>query len=112
MTAENLSRLRLFSLCCLLPGLIGLILGASISTRYMDTLPRFPDPETGHMVPRNISGYIIYKTPDEARRLDLVEYSSVCLLVLGVVSGLVYLQKWGIARAIEAEDDEFAPEES
>jgi len=32
--------------------------------------------------------------------------------LIGLAAGLVYLQKWGIARAIEAEDDEFVPEES
>src|SRR5579871_1475268 len=108
MKPENLPKLRRFSFCCLLPGLLGLTLATCVSTRYMDTLPRFPDPEHQRMVPRNISGYVIYQTDEEARRLDLVEYTSVALFCLGLVSGLVYLQKWGIARAIEAEDDEFA----
>jgi len=111
MTTDNLSKLRLLSLCCLIPGLCGLILAATISTSYMDNLPRYPDPITQHMTPRFISGYVVYQTEDEARRLDIVEYSSVTLLLAGLVSGLVYLRKWGIARAIEAEDDEFAPEE-
>ena len=112
MTKEHLAKLRLFSLCFLLPGLAGLILAASISTHYMNTLPRYPDGEHMRMVPRNISGYVIYQTEDEARRLDFIEYGSVAVFLVGLVSGLVYLQKWGIARAIEAEDDEFAPEES
>lgn len=111
MQHEHLSKLRLFSLCCLVPGLFGLILAASISTHYMDTLPKFPDPGTGHMTPRFISGYVIYQTEDENRRLDLIEYSSVGLFVAGLVMGLVYLRKWGLARAIEAEDEEFVPEE-
>ncbi len=112
MTKEYLAKLRLFSLCFLLPGLAGLILAASISTHYMNTLPRYPDGEHMRMVPRNISGYVIYQTEEEARRLDVIEYGSVAVFLIGLVSGLVYLQKWGIARAIEAEDDEFAPEES
>ncbi len=111
MKQENLARLRLFSLCCLVPGLFGLILAATISTHYMDTLPKFPDPETGHMTPRFISGYVIYQTEDEDRRLDVIEYSSVGLFAVGLVTGLVYLRKWGLAHAIEAEDDEFVPEE-
>lgn len=111
MKCENLPRLRLFSLACLLPGLFGLILAASISTHYMDTLPKFPDPEHLRMVPRNISGYVVYQTKDESRRLDIVEYSSVVVFLAGLVSGLVYLHKWGIAHALQAEDDEFAPEE-
>jgi hypothetical protein len=112
MTKENLPRLRLFSLCFLLPGLAGLILAASISTHYMNTLPRYPDGEHMRIVPRNISGYVIYQTEEESRRLDFVEYGSVAVFLIGLVAGVVYLQKWGIARAIEAEDDEFAQEES
>jgi hypothetical protein len=112
MKTENLSKLRLFTLCCLVPGLFGLILAATISTHYMDTLPKFPDPVTGHMTPRFITGYVIYQTEEEARRLDITEYSSAGLFMVGLVTGLVYLRKWGIQRAIEAEDDEFAPEES
>lgn len=111
MKLENLTKLRLFSFCCLLPGLLGLTLATCVSTRYMDTLPRFPDPEHERMVPRNISGYVIYQTDEEAHQLDLVEFTSVGLFSVGLITGLVYLQKWGIARAIEAEDDEFAPEE-
>lgn len=112
MKTENLPELRLFSLACLLPGLLGMILSATISTHYMNTLPKFPDPEHERMVPRNISGYVVYQTEDEARRLDIVEYSSVVLFLAGLVSGLIYLHKWGLVRAIDAEDDEFAPEES
>jgi len=110
MTKENLARLRAFSLLCVLPGLAGLIVAATISTHYMDTLPRYPDPQNLRMNPRNINGYVVYQTDQEARTLDMVEYSSVGVFVLGLISGLVYLQKWGIASAIEAEDDEFAPE--
>jgi hypothetical protein len=112
MKTEDLPGLRLFSLACLLPGLFGMILAASISTHYMDTLPRFPDGEHERIIPRNISGYVVYQTDDEARRLDIIEYSSVIVFLAGLVSGLVYLHKWGLVRAISAEDDDFAPEES
>jgi hypothetical protein len=111
MKKENLARLRAFSLLCLLPGLAGLIVAASISTHFMDTLPRFPDPQNLRMIPRNINGYVVYQTDEEARTLEVIEYSSVAVFLVGLATGLVYLQKWGIARAIEAEDDEFAPEE-
>lgn len=111
MTKENLPKLRLFSLSFLLPGLFGMIVAASISTHYMNTLPRFPDGEHMRIVPRNISGYVVYQTQEEARRLDFIEFGSVAMFLVGLVSGLVYLQKWGIVRAIQAEDDEFAPEE-
>jgi hypothetical protein len=111
MSPENLPRLRLFSLGCLLPGIFGLILATTVSTRYMDTLPRFPDPEHMRTVPRNISGYVVYQTEEEARRLDLTEYSSVSVFLVGLVSGLIYLRKWGLVRILEAEDEEFLPEE-
>ncbi len=111
MYKQNLSKLRAFSLCFLLPGLLGLIASTSISTHYMNTLPRFPDPDTQRMTPRNINGYIVYQTVQEDRSLDLVEYSSVAIFLVGLAAGLIYLQKWGLARAIEAEDDEFIPEE-
>lgn len=99
------------SLCFLLPGLGGLIVSACVSTLYMNRLPRQPDPQNLRMNPRNINGYVIYQTDDEDRKLDLIEYSSVGVFLVGLATGLVYLQKWGIARAIEAEDDEFFPEE-
>jgi hypothetical protein len=108
---ENLPRLRALSLCFLLPGLAGLILSAVISTRYMNTLPRDPDPDNLRLVPRNINGYIVYQTEREDRFLDRMEYSSVGLFLIGLSTGLVYLQKWGLARAIEAEDDEFVPDQ-
>jgi hypothetical protein len=104
---ENMSTLRAFSLCFLLPGLAGLILSTSISTHYLNALPRYPDPQHLRMVPRNINGYTVYQSTAEDRRLDTVEYSSVGLFIIGTTIGLVYLRKWGIARAIEAEDDEF-----
>lgn len=112
MIKEHLPRLRTLSLLFLLPGLAGLILSACISTHYMNTLPRFPDPQNQRMIPRNINGYVIYQSQDEDRTLDQIEYSSVGVFLAGLVIGLIYLQKWGLVRAIEAEDDEFAPEES
>jgi hypothetical protein len=111
MNKEKLARLRAFSLLFLLPGLAGLIVSACISTHYMTTLPRFPDPENQRMTPRNINGYIVYQTVSEDRTLDIIEYSSVGVFLVGLVSGFVYLRKWGIVHAIEAEDDEFAAEE-
>jgi hypothetical protein len=98
-------------LCLLFPGLAGLILSAIISTHYMNSLPRYPDPQSLHMTPRNINGYIVYQSDHEDRLLDLVEYSSVGIFLIGLSTGLVYLQKWGLAHAIEADDDEFMPEE-
>jgi hypothetical protein len=111
MENSNLSRLRFFALSFLIPGLAGLILSATISTVYLNSLPRYPDPLSQRMVPRNINGYTVYQSDDEDRRLDLVEYTSVGIFLIGLAAGMVYLQKWGIKRAIEAEDDEYVGEE-
>jgi hypothetical protein len=111
MKKENLPRLRNFALMFLLPGLVGLIVATTISTHYMNTLPRLPDPLNLRMVPRDINGYTIYQTEEEDRRLDMIEYTSVGMFLIGLVAGMIYLQKWGIVRALEAEDDEFVPEE-
>jgi uncharacterized membrane-anchored protein YitT (DUF2179 family) len=112
MSKEHLSTLRFFSLLFLLPGLAGLITSAIISTHYLDTLPRTPVAAELRMTPRNVHGIIIYQTEEENRKLNLIEYSSVGTFLVGLGMGLVYIRKWGIARALEAEDDEFVAEES
>lgn len=109
---ENLSGLRALALCFLLPGLAGLILSTCISTYYLNALPRTPDPQHLRMLPRNINGYTVYQSAEEDRRLDTVEYSSIVVFLIGLSAGLVYFRKWGIARALEAEDDEFVAEEN
>jgi hypothetical protein len=106
MKSEKLATLRFFSLLFLLPGLAGLIISAMLSTHYMDTLPRWPDQENGRVVPRNINGFVVYQTKEEDRRLDLMEYSSVGIFVVGLGLGLVYLEKWGGFRAHEFEEEE------
>jgi hypothetical protein len=112
MTSESLARLRFFSLLLLLPGLAGLILSGILSTSYLNSMPRMPDPSTMRLIPRNIHGTVIYQTEAEDHRLDALEYSSVGIFIVGLGLGLVYLRKWGIARAIDADDDEFVAEES
>ena len=111
MKPENLSGLKALSLSFLLPGLAGLILSSCISTYYLNTLPRYPEPQHLRMVPRSINGYTVYQSTEEDRRLDIVEYSSVGLFLIGLSAGLVYFRKWGIARVLEADDDEFVAEE-
>jgi hypothetical protein len=112
MKAGQLATLRFFSLLFLLPGLAGLVISAVISTHYMDTLPRWPDPENLRVVPRNINGTVVYQTADEDRRLDILEYSSVGVFVVGLSMGLVYLEKWGGFRAQELEEEELSEQSS
>ncbi len=105
MKASQLATLRFLSLIFLLPGLAGLILSAMVSTHYMDTLPTSPAPEELRMTPRNINGKVVYQTVEEDRRLDIMEYSSVGVFLVGLSLGLVYLEKWGGFRAREADDE-------
>jgi hypothetical protein len=96
----------------LLPGLAGLVISAVISTHYMDTLPKWPDPENLRIVPRNINGSVVYQTEEEDRRLDILEYSSVGVFIIGLSAGLVYLEKWGGFRAQELEEEELSEQSS
>jgi hypothetical protein len=106
MKPAHLAKLRVFSLYFLLPGLAGLIVSALVSANYLDTLPKWPAPEEMRMTPRDIHGVIVYQTVEEDRNLNLMEYSSICVFLVGLASGFVYLEKWNRARVSEAERDE------
>ena len=106
MRNNRLGTLKFFSLLFLLPGLVGLVVSAMISTHYLDTLPRLPIPEQARITPRNIHGIVVYQTEEEDQRLNVIEYSSVGVFVVGLGLGLVYLEKWGSRRAREVEEDD------
>lgn len=108
MDSQQLRTLRFVSLLCLLPGLAGLLVSASFSTRYIENLPRMPVPQEMRMTPRNIHGVVVYETAEEDRKLSLMEYMSVGVFVVGLGLGLVYLRQWGVAYAISAEEDPYA----
>ena len=112
MENGNVAKLRFFSLMFLVPGLIGLMISATLSGYYMNKLPRYPDPQNLRMTPRNISGYTVYQTDDEDRTLDRTEYGSVGMFLIGLGMALVHFQKSGLQRAIESDADDFAGEES
>jgi hypothetical protein len=112
MDLHQLRTLRFVALLFLLPGLAGLLIAASFSTRYTQSLPRGPVPSEMRMIPRNIYGVIVYQTTEEDRRLSAMEYTSVGVFVVGLGLGLVYLHKWGIAYAISAEEDPYAEDAS
>ena len=111
MGFTSMSDLRLLALSLLLPGLAGLIIASMISVGYLENLPKLPDPPTMRMNPRLIHGVTVYQTADEDRRLDIVEYSSTTVFVIGLGLSLVYLRKWGIARAIEGEEGDLGYDE-
>ena len=105
MKTSHLATLRAFALLFILPGLAGLIISAMISTHYLDVMPRGPELVAGRIVPREIHGIVIYQTPEENRRLNLIEYSSVGVFLVGLGLGLVYLEQWG-ARQSRASEEE------
>jgi len=104
MHGFNMANLRLAALCFLLPGLAGLIISAMISVSYLENLPKMPDPPTMRMTPRLIHDVTVYQSAAEDRWLDIIEYSSTTVFVIGVGLSLLYLRKWGIASAIEGEE--------
>lgn len=106
MTRQNLRLLRFLSLLFLLPGLGGLVYSAMVSTGYLETLPREPVPADLRMIPRNIHGVVVYQTEREDRKLALMEDASVCVFVIGLGLGLVYMRKLGIAQLLGADEDE------
>jgi hypothetical protein len=106
MTWAQLARLRVISLTLLLPGLAGLIVSAMFSVHYLDTMPKWPSPQELRTVPRNIHGTVVYQTAKEDRELNLMEYSSVGVFLVGLGLGLVYLEKWGARQARVVEEDE------
>ena len=106
MKSAHLATLKFFALLFLLPGLAGLIVSAMISTHYLYTLPKFPVPEQDRVVPRGIHGITVYQTPQENRELNLMEFGSVGIFVIGLGLSVVYLEKWGSAQVRAGEEDQ------
>lgn len=110
MKASQLGILRFVSLLFLLPGLAGMIISATLSLRYAHTLPTLPRPAEMRMTPRNIHGVVVYQTPEENQKLNLMEYSSVGVFLLGLGTGCLYLNKWGIGEAMRPCEDDLTAE--
>lgn len=109
MKTAHLATLRFFALLVILPGLAGMIVSAMISTHYLEVMPRGPVLVEGRIVPRDIHGIVVYQTAEENRKLNLIEYSSVGVFVVGLGLGLVYLEKWGSLQSRASEEEsEFA----
>jgi hypothetical protein len=109
--AKHLSNLRSFSLLFLLPGLAGMIVSAAVSSKYAHTLPTEPHAAELRVTPRTIHGVVVYQTVEEDRKLDLMEYTSVSVFLVGLGMGCVYLNKWGISDAMRSADDSLTPDE-
>ena len=105
MKAVRLAALKFLALLFLLPGLAGLIVSAMISTQYLESMPRQPAPAEQRIVPREIHGTIVYQTAEEDRYLSIVEYSSVGVFLVGLVTGVIYLDRWGRVQSRLGEED-------
>ncbi|HVN94017.1 MAG TPA: hypothetical protein VMT38_09985 [Terracidiphilus sp.] len=105
MRTARLAMIKFFALLFLLPGLAGLIVSAMISTHYLDTMPRWPAPEVNRVVPRGIHGTTVYQTPAEDRELNLIEFSSVGVFLVGLALGVIYLEQWGALQSRLAEEE-------
>jgi hypothetical protein len=57
------------------------------------------------MTPRNVHGIVVYQTVQEDRRLSAMEYSSVSVFIVGLLLGIVYLEKWSSSRQLEMDSD-------
>jgi len=101
MTLRKIAFLRIVSLTLMLPGLAGLVISATVSTNYLQNLPQRPVPAELRMIPRNIHGTTVYQTADEDRKLSIMEYSSVAVFLIGLVFGVVYLERWAAVRQAE-----------
>ena len=98
MKRNNLQVLKFFALLFLLPGLAGLVFSAMVSTDYLENLPKSPAPLEARMTPRNVHGILVYQTIAEDKRLSIMEDSSVAVFLVGLLLGVVYLEKWSSAR--------------
>jgi hypothetical protein len=105
MNRVSLTMLKFFALLFLLPGLGGLVFSAMVSTDYLENLPRTPAPNEQRMTPRNVHGTVIYQTVQEDQRLSAMEYTSVSIFLVGLLLGVVYLEKWSSAHQFEMETD-------
>ena len=106
MKSAHLATLKFVALLFLLPGLAGLIVSAMVSTHYLYTMPKFPIPEQDRVVARGIHGITVYQTPKEDRTLNLMEYGSVGVFIVGLGLSVVYLEKWGSAQVRATDDDQ------
>jgi hypothetical protein len=105
MNRANLTALKFFALLFLLPGLGGRVFSAMVSTDYLESLPKSPAPSEQRMTPRNVHGTVVYQTAQEDERLSAMEYASVSVFLVGLLLGIVYLEKWSSARQFEMESD-------
>lgn len=100
---NQLPLLQFFSLLFLVPGIFGLVVSAILSTSYLSSLPRMPDPAALRMTPREIHGVTVFETTQEDQTLSAVEYGALGCFLVGIVFSVIYIEKRSASRASEAE---------
>jgi hypothetical protein len=106
MKAARMATLKGFALFFLGLGMAGLIVSSLISMQYLNTLPQSPVPEEMRVTPRAIHGMVVYQTKEEDRKLNLIDRSAVTEFIIGIVLGVVYMEKWGSAQSHAAEEED------
>jgi hypothetical protein len=104
MKDSELPGLRFFAIFFLSLGVAGLLLSSVLSAYYLSVMPTYPAPAEMRMTPRSIHGSIVYQTEQEDRLLDLAEGASAGLFLIGIVSGGIYLEKFGSMMASRADN--------
>ncbi len=74
-----------YGLC--VTAIVGISATFSFEYSYQRTLPRQPDPATGHVIQRSNHGAILYYSSDE---LELLRGFFVGGLLCGVLGGLIW----------------------
>jgi hypothetical protein len=87
----KLAALRFIALLVLLPGLVGLVANAALSTHYFDSRSHYPQPDRMQTIPRTLNGQVVYLTDKEDQQLDLLRYYGLRCFIVGVGLGLIYL---------------------
>ncbi|MGO9517739.1 MAG: hypothetical protein ACLPND_11890 [Candidatus Korobacteraceae bacterium] len=85
---------RTVAIVLMVPALAVWLYTGVIWNRYLNTLPRVPDPTTGRVYPLNIHGVVVFQTHAEKLRLDLTDYISFGVFALGGLIGAIEERHW------------------
>ena len=85
---------RTVAVVLMTPALAVLLYTGVIWNRYLDTLPRAPDPTRARVYPRNIHGIVVFQTHSEKLRLDLTENVASGVFMLGMLIGALEERHW------------------
>ena len=67
--------------------LCGPLYGLALERSYQVSLPRSAEPQTGHVIPRNNHGVVVYYSEDEVSQLRDLWMGGA---LVGIVGGLIH----------------------